>query len=418
MRLGAGLFVFLLLLARPALCEEEAKSLDLAYKTRAIGESHAVRGDSPFAAGIPLTPFGADRGRVEEEVRGRAGPVSLLLTGTYATQERAASTGRLVANELYTDFGSGENHFTLGKKILSGDVGYGFRPIDVLQREVRLQVLPPVLVGVPHVAWERFTADEAWSAFWTNPGEGRRSDPKRDGSFALRYYRRAEIADLHGIARASDRFGLEAGGAFSSVPHESVELHGSFLQMRRGERTAPLAETAPTQQLLNPGLALQTQDLDHPRKALGGFTFTRESGWSFIGELWWDGTAPTADQWRQLGAEARRRSALAALPGIPSAAVAGSLAASSTMFGVPSISRRSALAHLGWTDPGGNGWSANLDYLRTLEDGGYNVTAQITWEADRLRLDAGVRRFGGRSDSAYRLLPERSILFAGIALAF
>jgi hypothetical protein len=406
--------LFLLLLVISA----QGRTQDLAYKARVIGESHEARGDSPFAPAAPLTSFGKDRGRVEQEVRGKAGPVSLLFTGTAAAQNGQPATARIVANELYSDFTAAGEHFSLGKKILSGDVGYGFRPIDVLQREARLQVLPPTLEGVPNLAWEHFTAVDAWSVFWTNPGEGKRGDPKRDGSLAARYYRREGATDLHGIARASSRFGLEAGAAFSSVPDESLELHGSFLQMRRGERAAPLAESAATAQLLNPDLALQTETVNSPRKALGGFTFTRESGWSFIGELWWDGTAPSAADWRALGNEARRRAALAGLPGVPAAAVSGSIAASSRMFSLPSVSRRSALAHVGWSDPAASGWSGALDLLRTLEDGGWSLTAAVTHESDRLRVDAGLRRFGGRADAAYRLLPERGIAFMGLTVAF
>jgi len=50
--------------------------------------------------------------------------------------------------------------------------------------------------------------------------------------------------------------------------------------------------------------------------------------------------------------------------------------------------------------------------------GGYTLTLALAWEMDKLRLDAGVRGFGGRPESAYGLLPERGILFVGAALAF
>ena len=74
-------------------------------------------------------------------MRGHAGPLKLLLTATESGQQGQPAAGKLLANEAYVDFGSGENRFSAGKKILSGDVGYGFRPIDVLQREVRLLAL-------------------------------------------------------------------------------------------------------------------------------------------------------------------------------------------------------------------------------------------------------------------------------------
>jgi hypothetical protein len=392
--------------------------LDLAYKARLIGEGHSARGDSVFARGLPLTSFGRDRGRIEGEARGKAGPLSLLLTETVSDQEGARPSSRSTVNELYADFGSGGIRGSAGKKVLSGDVGYGFRPIDVIQREARLQVLPPALEGVNVVSVERFDASSAWSLILANPGEGRRGDPRDDGSLAVRYFQRAGSADLHGVARFSDRFKLETGAAASAVPHESLELHGSFLYMRRGERLAPLTEPASPSQLLSPDLALETKSIGSARKALAGFTWTHETGWSILGETWWDGTAPSAEDWQRLSRQARQRNALAALPGVPAAAVAGSLAASTRMFQQPSLSRHAALVHIAWSDPQGGRWSGGVDLLRSLDDGGYSLTAAVGWQADKLRLDAGVRRFGGKPDSAYRLMPERGIAFAGASFAF
>ncbi|MBI3372541.1 MAG: hypothetical protein HY017_12425 [Betaproteobacteria bacterium] len=396
----------------------EDGAVDLAYKTRYVGEAHGLRNASVFAPGLALTSFGRDRGRFEGEARGRAGPVSLLLTGTVSGQQGQRTLSKLLANEAYVDFGSGENRFTAGKKILSGDVGYAFRPIDVLQREVRLQALPPTLEGIPSLIWERFTADAAWSMVWANPGYRRRSDPRDDGSLALRAYRRWHGADLHGIARTSSRYGTELGGAISAVPHESLELHASFLSQHRGERLAPLADPASITQLLSPDLALRSVTIDSPRKLMGGLTWTVESGWSLLAESWWDGTAPTAGDWSTLAQQAARRSSLLGFPGVPVAAVNGSIAASTALFAAPTRTRRGQLARLAWTDPAASGWSGSFDLLRTPEDGGWVATAAAAWESDRLRFDAGLRRFGGKAESSYRLMPERRVLFAGASYAF
>jgi hypothetical protein len=400
-------------LAFPQELRAEENPVDLNYKTRLIGETHEARGDSVFARGLPLTTFGRDRGRFEGEVRGRAGPLSLLVTETVSDREGAQSASRSLIHEAYVDFGSGGIRGSAGKKVLSADVGYGFRPIDVIQREARLQVLAPPLEGVNHVSLERFAADRAWSLIAANPGNGRRGDPKDDGSFALRHYRRLGTTDLHGVARYSERFRLEAGAAASGVPHESLELHGSFLYQRASERTVPRSDAA----LLSFD-SLEIQNLRNAKKALAGFTWTIENGVSFLGEVWYDGSAPGAADWQRLAAQARSRNMLALQPGVPAAAVAGSQAAATRMFSLPSLARRAALGRVAWTDPAGSGWSASLDLLRSLDDRGYNLTAALGWEADKLRIDAGVRRYYGPPDSAYRLLPERGILYAGLALAF
>ena len=397
---------------------DEAATVDLAYKTRFVGESHGLRADSVFAPGLALTSFGRDRARFEAEARGRVGPVSLLLTGTVSGQTGQGSKNTLLANETYVDFGGGENRYSAGKKILSGDVGYGFRPIDVLQREVRLQALPPTLEGIPSLIWVRFSADAAWSVVWANPGHGRRGEPRDDGSLALRGYRRWQETDLHGIARVSQRHGSEVGAALSTVPHESLELHASFLAQRRGERLAPLAEPAANAQLLSPEQALHTVVIDAPRKLLGGLTWTVAGGWSLLAEAWWDGTAPTAGDWSTLAQQAARRGALLGRTGVPAIAVSGSIAASMRLFEAPTRTRRGQLARLAWTDPAASGWSASFDLLRTPEDGGWAATAAAAWEGDRVRLNAGLRQFGGKSDSSYRLMPEQRVLFIGASYAF
>ena len=397
---------------------DEAATTDLAYKTRFVGEAHGLRANTVFAPGVPLTSFGRDRARFEGEARGRVGPVSLLLTGTVSDQEGQHSKSTLLANEAYVDFGSGENRFSVGKKILSGDVGYGFRPIDVLQREVRLQALPPTLEGVPNLTWARYSADTAWSVVLANPGHGERGNAKDDGSLALRYYGRPAGVDLHGIARFSERYKVEAGAAMSAVPHESLEVHASFLVQRRGERQAPLAEPASNARLLSPDLALRTVAIDAPRKLLVGFTWTVASGWSLLGEAWWDGTAPTAGDWSTLAQQTVRRDALLGRPGVPAIAVSRSIAASTGLFTAPGGTRRVQLAHVAWTDPAASGWSGSFDLLRTLEDGGWVATAAASWEADRLRLDAGLRYFGGKPESSYRLFPDQRVLFFGASYAF
>jgi hypothetical protein len=411
MKWGWVLFLF------SSLALSEENPLDFSYKIRAVGEDHVPQTDSVFAPGLPLTSFGKDRGRVEGEVRGRAGPLSLQVTETVNKQAGTDPTSRALINQAYFDFGENEIRGSAGKKVLSYDVGYGFRPLDLIQREARLAVLPPALEGVNNLTLEHFTAQRAVSVIAANPGNGHEPDPKDDGSLSLRYYQRVGTADAYGTARYSDRFRFEAGGAFSAVPDPSIELHGSGLYQRASELTVPAATPGPQALLASDG-ALVTQQIHDAYKALAGFTWTFENGWSFIGEAWYDGSAPGTSDWQRLAAQAGRRNTIALLPGVPSAAVDGSMAASTRMFQQQSLTRRTALAHFGWSDPAGSGWSATLDLLRSLDDRSVSLTAAVSLDLDKVRLDAGVRAFRGSSDSVYGLLPERGILFAGAAFSF
>ena len=410
--LAAALGVALTL---PASAEDGAA--EFSWTTRLVGESHELRGDSPFAAGLPLTGFGADRYRLEEELRGRAGPLSLLLTATEAGQEGAKPGGRFLANQAYADFMLGGQRFAAGKKVLSGDVGYAFRPIDVLQRESRLQVMAPQLEGIPMLSWDNFTTDGAWSLVIANPGHQRRGDPREDGSVAVKLYQRDGATDLHGVLRASQRYGWELGAAASAVPSAALELHASLLTQKRGERRLPLADTASVRDLLSADSALVSETVAAPFKVLVGGTWTAEGGLSLLAEAWWDGTAPAAADWQRLARQAAQRATLLGLPGVPAAAVAGATAASTRVFDQGNLARRGMLTRLAWSEPGG-GWSASADVLKSLEDGGWSLTAAVSWQGDRWRLDAGLRRYGGRADSAFRLLPERGVAFLGLSLAY
>ena len=402
-------------LALPALAEDGAT--DFGWTTRFVAEAPELRRDGPFAAGLGLTNFGRDRYRIEQELRGRAGPTSLQLTATESGQEGTKPAGRFVANEVYADFSLGGERFTAGKKVLSGDVGYAFRPIDVLQRESRLQLVPPPLEGIPMLSWDNFSTDGAWSLVIANPGHQRRGEARDDGSVALKLYRRAGTVDLHGVLRTSNRYGLESGAAVSAVPGDALEIHASLLTQRRGERRLPLPDTASVPDLLNADRALLTQAINSPCKALIGGTWTTESGFSVLGEFWWDGTAPSTADWQRLARQAAQRTALLSRPGVPAVAVTGATAAATRMFEQGSLTRRGLLTRLAWSEPGG-GWSASADVLGSPDDGGWVLTTALVWQGERLRLDAGLRRHGGRANAAYRLLPERAALFVGVSIAY
>jgi len=407
-----------------------APAIDIAWTTRAVAEPHRLRDDSVFGTGLPLTSFGRDRARIEQEARGKLGPFNLLATVTASGQQGAKPDTRLVAHEAYADFSLGGERFSLGRKVLSGVVGYAFRPLDVLQRESRLQLAPPPLTGIPMIAWDNFGADSAWSLIVTNPGHGpgnagSTAAARDDSSLALRVFRRIASdhrkslwgADFHGVARTSARHGLELGTGFAAVPNDAVELHGSLLLQQRGERRVPLAAGATAAQLLDAARALQVESYGRVGKALLGATWTAESGLSAMGELWWDGGANSADEWRRLRTNAVARNALRGLPGVPDLAIAGANAASTRIFEQGNLARRGLLARLAWTEPAGK-WSAAADWMASLDDGGRNLTLSAGYAADKWRLDAGLRAYGGKADSAFGLLPERRAAFVTLSASY
>ena len=56
--------------------------------------------------------------------------------------------------------------------------------------------------------------------------------------------------------------------------------------------------------------------------------------------------------------------------------------------------------------------------LVTPQDGGRVGSASLAYEANHYRIDAGFRIYGGRGDSAYRLLPEKRVIYVAFQMAF
>lgn len=202
------------------------------------------------------------------ELRWQDGPLRAVLTATRVDGGEL----RLRANELAIDHALADGFLTAGKKVMGWDVGYAFRPLDVVQREDRRALNPLALDGIPMLAWERFDADSATTVVWANPGRGRADATARqrnDEAIAIRHYRQRGARDEYAVLRLSDRNGIEAGASFSQVAGAGLELHASLLWQQRPR---------------------------HGGKALAGFTWTTESKFSVVGEAWTDRSAAPGQQ--------------------------------------------------------------------------------------------------------------------------
>lgn len=386
---------------------------DTAIQLRAIPEFHQARSDSPFVASNALTSFGADRSRQEVEVRSEWQGINAVVTARSMAQQGRKPDNELLVNECYYDGILFGQRYSVGKKILSWDVGFGFRPLDVIQQEDRRAVFATTLEGVPYLAWERFDGDSAWLLVLANPGRSKAGKAKNDESLALKFYRRDTATDWHGLLRTSRRNGLEAGAAFAHVADAGLEWHGSLLHQTRYEHLwNPLADGGSPLAAIDPLIIRRHR---HGTRALIGATWTGESGISIVGEAWYDSTAYRTAEWRAVTDLAHRQAALRGIA--PDSAVDGNLAFSTGLFTQPNLLRKNLLMRLSHRQEGNNLQPA-LDLLYTPEDGGRVDTASLSHEGNRYRIDAGVRVYGGQSGSAYRLLPEGRIVFLALQINY
>jgi len=169
-------------------------------------------------------------------------------------------------NELYASGDAAGWQWSAGRKIVAWDVGYGFRPNDVVQQEQRRTLLATTPQGRAVVQAEHFGAKDAWSLVWVNP---QRPEPGTGGdeqALAARVYRRVGAADWHVFARTGEHTHGSLGVATSWVAGDSLELHASARREPGRDRS----------------------------QALIGGTWTGESKLSLMAEAWFDGAAAAA----------------------------------------------------------------------------------------------------------------------------
>lgn len=379
------------------------------------GREASVRG--PLALAEALLPGSAPaqperwvtEATLRHTLRGHLGSrpwalgLDLLAARAWGPQGASADASRV--NELYAASDAGAWSFSAGRKIVSWDVGHGFRPNDVVQQEQRRTLDGATPQGRPVLMAEHFGTDRALSVVWVRPRlqrddlAGAGAQGTQEQAWAVRAYQRAGAADAYLFARAGQRTGTSLGAALAWVATDSLGLHASLRHLQRHERwqfdpaagLAPVA-AAPWVQALS-GRATQ---------ALLGAGWTGAQQQSLLVEAWYDGSAPgnaSWDQWTQ------RNQALAAGPA-PAAARAGNLVWNVQPLAGPARRRENLFVRLAW-QPGP--WTASVDALVTPADRGRVLTAALQWQGDRVRLAAHARHYGGPAQSVLAQLPLRRV---------
>lgn len=372
----------------------------------------------PIAVGSQLAPElitpPASSGAIEGELRGRWKMLSAALALRSERSEAATWHSDGAVNELYASGEAAGWQFSAGRKIVAWDVGYGFRPNDIVQQEQRRTLLTSTPQGRAVVQAEHFSASTAWSLVWVNPQ--RAGDNEASSAFggdeqalAARVYRHIGEADWHGFARYGQHTRASLGAAVSWVASDSIEVHASG---RAAERANVLAADPSAQGLVSSN-PYRTLTQGKTAQALVGATWTAENKLSLMAEWWYDSTAPSNAQWDAWNAR-NRQLAQTWFTGSPDAlrrGVAGNLGWQAQAFGGSSLRRNNVFVRVAW---GHEGWQPSFDMLYMPADRGRLLTAALGWQGDRVRVDAGVRVNGGPAESVAAQLPvKRTAYLAG-----
>ena len=378
-----------------------------------VGQSASSSGPLAQAdvlqSGIVSTPVGT--AALETELRASGHGLTGVVTLQQQRPERGATESRAWVNELYAAHDGGAWQFSAGKKIVAWDVGYGFRPNDLVQQEQRLSLIDSTLEGRPLLMAEHFNADTAWSWVWVNPTAGSDTTGAREPALAARVYQRDGAMDWHGFARVGAHSGASVGAALAWVASDALELHGS---VRYQQRFDALAVQPGASGVLASDPWQARTETDVKQMLLGG-TWTHQNQLSLLMEAWWDGTALSDAQWDAWAARNGQLGTLAAL-GVPAAAVAGNLAWQAQAFNVsPNLRRSNAFVRLSWQH---DAWQPALSLLYTPADQGRVWTASLVWQGDRMQVQGGLRAYGGPDSAVLMQLPARSMAYVASTWSF
>ena len=315
-------------------------------------------------------------------------------------------------NELYTGWGNGAWQFSAGKKIVSWDVAYGFRPNDMIQQEKRQAFITSTLIGRPMVMAEYFDAESSLALAFVNPGHAANTDASTEQAFVARAYHHAGSVDLYGFGRYGQETGGSLGSAAAWVLSDSMEVHASY---RYSQKMALLTLMPPASLLArtSPWYAPLKNDI---QQAVIGMTYTTENQQSFIIEAWWDGAAPSNSQWQQWRQRNTALGQLAnAVPTLKTPA-AFNVAWQANLFSAANnLRQKNIFARWSWQS---GAWQVAIDTLYTPEDKGRANSASVEWQGDRWHLEAGMRLYGGPSNAVFAQLPQNRILYTSATWAF
>ena len=375
-----------------------AVETELSGAVRVLGERADANRTGLLAPANTLTQAGQDSLRGELSLKGRAGPIRAEATLLQSQNHPGKDLTESQVNELYWTGQASDWHFTVGKKIVSWDVGQGFRPLDVIQQENRRALYGATLEGVRVVMAERYVGDAAWSVVLANPLKDDRAHGQEESAAALRYYRHSGRADWHAVARWGRQTGNRGGAALSWVVSDSLELHGSLLYAQHLERVR--AE----------GQAYTLRTGEGGWQSALGLNWTGENQLSLIAEFWHDSRSLRSAEWH-----AWRDQATNVPPWLPADARMGHLAMLASAFGNPNLRRDNLLLRAAWTN---NVWSPAVDMVYTPADRGRITTVSLAWQGNVLRVEGGYRRFDGPHSAIARNLPDRNRAYLWIKYPF
>jgi len=341
------------------------------------------------------------------EWRGDYQGVNLLGDWQYSIDEDGTENSKGSMLEAYYSNTFKDIDFSIGKKITSWGVAYGFKPIDIIANQDLQTTTQLSQEGVAQLALDYYTGLGSISLVVApNTYQGNLN--------AIRYYQSMDEADVQTVIAHSTDYGWQLGVAGVWIATDSLAIHGEILSQENYSKSInslvnttnpiPISTTDP----------FKNQTYTKGVKWLAGLNYSWGSH-NLIAEYWFNPLAYTTQQWQGLFDLAKKQKNLKGKFGLTDEAIYGNLAYDLSAMQTTKLMQHNVF--LRWAYEGDD-WKPSVSVLYAPEDKGVMLTLATTREFNWFKLNAGVRRFTGDSASVYAQLFSTGQIYATLSRDF
>ncbi|MDH5547464.1 MAG: hypothetical protein OEZ43_17935 [Gammaproteobacteria bacterium] len=313
--------------------------------------------------------------------------------------------------EASYDFSTAGLEGSVGKKVSSWGVSYAFRPLDILQREVRLQDVQTDIEGILQASLQKIWDSRSLSMYYLPDIEYSSKEWRYRGwSLASQLYMNSGNADWYLVSRIENTRHYQLGVGFSSVAGANLELHGAIAYLSHYTRLLRRQDAS----LVEMTYPYTYEEDRHGKQFLLGGTVTANNGLSLLFEAWFNALGYGRNDWQRIMDLSEQQGAMLDV-GIPAEAVYGNINWNTTMYAQPAVARYNLFLRLSYSD---DKLDPSLDILFTPEDGGLLARLNLRYRiAPVWTLFSHLRLHGGYSDSAWAQSPMSWVIIAGTQLS-
>ncbi len=300
-------------------------------------------------------------------------------------------------NELYLTKSISNWEFTLGRQISSWGVGYGFRPLDVIQQYDRQTTNQRSVIGKNRIALDYYFGMSSWSLVWVDPMKSGGKDNRNMASIVSKYSTSRDNYDLHAVARYNKKNKLQLGLGGVFITTDALSLHGSILVSQAYQKQINTL-AGQSRVLLSEKNPYQTVDYYRGFQALLGFSWSSFSKHNIIIEYWYDDMAYSHQEWKNLFQLAKQQQNLLDQAIFSSSLVHGNIAWTATATQAQSLAPHNLMVLWRYD---AEYWKPAINVLFSPVDKSYMTTLSTLRSTRLFKFEAGVRAFKGSNNSIY-----------------